>query len=122
MSVRGIRGAITVEANEAKQISSATLELVNGIVAANHLNPEDICSVFVTVTNDLDDTFPAQSIRQLPGWELVPLMCSLEVPVKGSLKHCIRLMFLVNTDKTQAEIEHVYLRGAQALRPDLSKS
>jgi len=122
MSVRGIRGAITVDANEAQQISSATLELVNGIVAANDLDPSDICSVFVTVTTDLDDAFPAQAIRQLPGWELVPLMCSLEVPVKGSLKNCIRLMFLVNTDKGQAEIEHVYMRGAQALRPDLSKS
>lgn len=122
MSVRGIRGAITVEANEAKQIAGATLELVNQMVEDNQLNPEDICSVFVTVTTDLDDTFPAQSIRQLPGWELVPLMCSLEVPVKGSLKNCIRLMFLVNTDKSQAEIEHVYLRGAGALRPDLAKS
>lgn len=122
MSVRGIRGAITVDANEGALIARATKEMMMDLVAQNDLAPEDICSVFITVTNDLDETFPAQTIRQLPGWELVPLMCALEVPVKGSLERCIRLMVLVNTDKTQAEIRHVYLGGAQALRPDLSKS
>ncbi|QAY66158.1 chorismate mutase [Paenibacillus protaetiae] len=122
MSVRGIRGAITVEANEKEQILSATLELLKGIVAENQIVPEDISCVFVTVTGDIDDTFPAVAIRQMDGWELVPLMCSLEVPVKGSLARCIRLMILVNTDKSQADIKHVYLRGAQVLRPDLAKA
>ena len=58
MSVRGIRGAITVEDNEEQPILQATVELLNGIVTANNIAPEDICSVFVTVTGDLDDTFP----------------------------------------------------------------
>ncbi|RIX53492.1 chorismate mutase [Paenibacillus nanensis] len=122
MSVRGIRGAITVEANDAKLIAGATLEMVSAVIAQNELHPADICSVLITVTNDLDETFPAQSIRQLPGWELVPLMCALEVPVKGSLERCIRLMVLVNTEKTQEEIRHIYLGGAKALRPDLANS
>ncbi|AJY77164.1 chorismate mutase [Paenibacillus beijingensis] len=122
MSVRGIRGAITVEANDRDQILQATSEMVEQIVAENAILPEDICSVFITVTTDLDDTFPAVAIRRLSGWELVPLMCSLEVPVKGSLEKCIRLMVLVNTDKGQAEINHVYLGGARVLRPDLSKA
>ncbi len=122
MSVRGIRGAITVEDNKEQPILQATVELLNGIVTANNIAPEDICSVFVTVTGDLDDTFPARAIRQMGGWELVPLMCALEVPVKGSLEKCIRLMLHVNTDKTQKEIEHVYLGRAQALRPDLTKA
>ena len=122
MSVRGIRGAITVEDNKEQPILQATVELLNGIVTANNIAPEDICSVFVTVTGDLDDTFPARAIRQMGGWELVPLMCALEVPVKGSLEKCIRLMVHVNTDKTQQEIEHVYLGRAQALRPDLTKA
>lgn len=122
MSVRGIRGAITVDANDGQQIASATLEMVKDLVIQNELDPADICSVLITVTNDLDETFPAQSIRQLKGWELVPLMCALEVPVKGSLERCIRVMVLANTEKSQAEIRHVYLRGAQALRPDLTKS
>lgn len=122
MSVRGIRGAITVDANDKGQILQATKEMLERIVAENAIQPEDICSVFITVTTDLDDTFPAIAIRAMSGWELVPLMCSLEVPVKGSLEKCIRLMVLVNTDKGQADIRHVYLRGAQVLRPDLSRA
>lgn len=122
MSVRGVRGAITVHANEEQPILQATLELLSEIVRVNGIAPDDICSVIVTVTGDLDATFPAAAIRQMPGWELVPLMCALEVPVKGSLEKCIRLMVHVNTDKTQKEIEHVYLGGAQKLRPDLAKA
>ncbi|QTH44861.1 chorismate mutase [Cohnella sp. LGH] len=120
MSVRGIRGAITVEHNEEQLILDATVELLNGIVEVNQFEPEDIASVLVTVTQDLDATFPARAIRQMAGWELVPLMCSLEVPVKGSLEKCIRLMVLVNTDVAQKDIRHVYLNRAQALRPDLA--
>ncbi|TVY04574.1 chorismate mutase [Cohnella terricola] len=120
MSVRGIRGAITVEQNEEQLILDATIELLNGIVEVNQFEPEDIASVFVTVTQDLDATFPARAIRQMAGWELVPLMCSLEVPVKGSLEKCIRLMVLVNTNVPQKDIRHVYLNRAQALRPDLA--
>lgn len=122
MSVRGVRGAITVEVNKEAEIMKATIEMLNDIVADNQIVPDDICSVFITVTNDLDEAFPARAIREMKGWELVPLMCSLEVPVKGSLERCIRLMVLINTDKSQAEIRHVYLNGAQALRPDLSKA
>ncbi|GIP15142.1 hypothetical protein J40TS1_07840 [Paenibacillus montaniterrae] len=121
MTVRGIRAAATVEANEANEIKAVTLEMVTKLVQENDVNPEDIASVLITVTNDLDEAFPAQAIRQLPGWELVPLMCALEVPVKGSLPKCVRLMVLVNTEKAQQEIKHIYLGGAKALRPDLAK-
>jgi chorismate mutase len=120
MGVRGIRGAITVDANEEEQILRATVELLNAIVERNAIRPEDIACVLVTVTQDLDATFPARAIRQMPGWELVPLMCALEVPVKGSLERCIRLMVLVNTTAEQADIRHVYMGEAQKLRPDLS--
>ncbi|QHT60542.1 chorismate mutase [Paenibacillus lycopersici] len=122
MSVRGIRGAITVDVNEEQPILQATAELLSGIVRANGIVPDDIASVFVTVTGDLDATFPARAIRAMAGWDLVPLMCALEVPVKGSLAKCIRLMVLVNTEKTQEQVEHVYLGGAKALRPDLAKA
>ncbi len=119
MSVRGIRGAITVDVNEEGPMLDATIQLLNGIIEVNQFAPEDIASVFVTVTQDLDATFPARAIRQMAGWELVPLMCSLEVPVKGSLEKCIRLMVMVNTDASQKDIRHVYLNRAEALRPDL---
>jgi chorismate mutase len=122
MTARGIRGAITVDVNEKQPILDATLEMLDRIVAENEISPEDICSILITVTADLDATFPAIAIRQMPGWELVPLMCALEISVKGSLERCIRLMVTVNTEKKQNEIRHVFLGGAQALRPDLAQS
>lgn len=121
MFVRGIRGATTVENNEENEILAATSELLDQIIAENSIIPEEIASVFVTVTTDLTATFPAKAIRAMSGWELVPLMCSLEVPVAGSLPLCIRLMVMVNTEKKQDEIVHVYLKEAMRLRPDLSK-
>ncbi|MGO4539717.1 chorismate mutase [Paenibacillus sp. 2TAB19] len=122
MSVRGIRGAITVEINDKQQVLDATLELLHTMITENGIVPDDVCSIFITVTNDLDEAFPAKAIRETSGWELVPLMCALEVPVKGSLEKCIRFMLLINTDKGLADIKHVYLGGASVLRPDLSQS
>ena len=120
MWLRGIRGATTVLNNEEKEILVATTELLLQIIAENQVVPEDICSVFVTTTEDLTATFPARAIRQMQGWELVPLMCSLEIPVKTSLKLCIRLMVHVNTTKTQKQINHIYLNEAKVLRPDIA--
>lgn len=121
MAVRGIRGATTVKENEEKEILEATTEMLLRIVEDNHVVPEDICSVFVTTTQDLTAAFPAKAIREMTGWELVPLMCSLEIPVQPSLPKCIRLMVHVNTDKSQREIRHVYLNDAKILRPDIAK-
>lgn len=120
MFVRGIRGASTVLKNDESEILQVTSELLNEIVVGNKVNPEDICSVFITVTHDLDATFPARAIRSMSGWELVPLMCSTEIPVQNSLPLCIRLMVLINTEKTQGEIVHIYMNEAKKLRPDLS--
>ncbi|GAA3405177.1 chorismate mutase [Paenibacillus hodogayensis] len=120
MFVRGVRGAITVERNEETEILNATAELLGQIVAENGIDPEDIASVFVTVTQDLNAAFPAKVIREMQGWELVPLMCALEISVPGGLEKCIRLMVSVNTTKSQKEIRHVYLNNAIKLRPDLS--
>ncbi|MBD1371616.1 chorismate mutase [Hazenella sp. IB182357] len=120
MSVRGIRGAITVEENETNVILAETKTLLLEIVAQNKIMPEDICSVFVTVTADINATFPARAIRTMPQWEAVPLLCASEIAVPGSLPRCIRLLVLVNTEKPASEIQHVYLKEAEQLRPDLS--
>jgi chorismate mutase len=120
MLVRGIRGAITVEWNTESEILSATSELLMAMMEANHIQPTDLCSVFITVTGDLTATFPARAVRQLEGWEFVPLMCALEIPVEQSLQKCIRMMFHVNTSKEQDEMKHIYLREATRLRPDLA--
>jgi len=121
MWVRGIRGATTVERNDEQEILQSTAEMLHEIVVENEVVPEDICSVFVTTTTDLDAAFPARAIRQLAGWELVPIMCSVEIPVQPSLPKCIRLMVHINTQKKQNEIRHVYLNEAKRLRPDIAK-
>lgn len=118
--VRGIRGAITVEQNEIETIHRATTELLLQMLRDNEVEPRDIASCFITVTPDLNATFPARAVRDLDGWDLVPLMCALEVPVPGSLPRCIRLLLHVNTAKEQEEVRHVYLREAVNLRPDLT--
>lgn len=119
---RGIRGATTVARNEESDILEATAAMLKEVVERNEIEPEDICSVWITVTPDLDATFPARAIRALSGWDMVPLMCSTEIPVKGGLPKCIRLLIQVNTTKGQREMKHVYLNEAQSLRPDLAAS
>ncbi|BFH13318.1 chorismate mutase [Paenibacillus melissococcoides] len=122
MHARGIRGATTVQRNDADEIRRETTVLLEHIVAENQIVPEDIVSIWITMTQDLNASFPAQAIRAMPGWEWVPLMCAVEVPVAGSLPLCIRLMVTVNTNKSQREMRHVYLNDASQLRPDLATS
>ncbi len=119
MSIRGIRGAITVTADEPDLILQATRELLEEILAANEgMRPEDVGSALFTVTDDLVSTFPAQAARQM-GWGLVPMMCAREIPVPGSLRRVIRVLVHWNTELPQSAITHVYLREAVKLRPDL---
>ncbi len=119
MSIRGIRGAITVTADQPDLILQATCELLEAILEENTgLQPEDIASTIFTVTDDLISTFPAQGARQI-GWGLVPMMCAREIPVPGSLPRVIRVLVHWNTEIPQSEIKHVYLREAVKLRPDL---
>ncbi|WNC17263.1 chorismate mutase [Brevibacillus brevis] len=122
MGVRGIRGAITVEADTREEIVSSTKLLLEEMVTRNQVQPEDIGSVIITTTEDLSATFPAQAARMLEGdgWQYVPLMCAREIPVPGGLPLCVRVMMHVNTEKTAKEIQHVFLRDAVKLRPDLT--
>jgi len=120
MACRGIRGATTVQTNTRDEILLATRQLLALMIRLNDIQPEDVCSTLFTVTRDLDAEFPALAARQL-GWLDVPLMCSYEIHVPGSLQRCIRIMITWNTDKTQKEIVHPYLKDAKRLRPDLSK-
>jgi chorismate mutase len=119
MPIRGIRGAITVTADEPDLILQATRELLEAILAENEgMRPEDVASALFTVTEDLASTFPAQAARQM-GWGLVPMICAREIPVPDSLPRVIRVLVHWNTELNQNEITHVYLRDAVKLRPDL---
>lgn len=116
--MRGIRGATTVAENTSEAILEATRELLSQLLEDNQLEYEQICSIIFTVTPDLNAAFPAEAARAI-GMTMVPLLNALEIPVPGRLEKAIRIMLHVNTDKTQAEIRHVYLHGATVLRPDL---
>ena len=117
--VRGVRGATTVERDDAEAILSATEELVREVVVANGIAPEDVASALFTVTPDLRAEFPAAAARRM-GWTMVPLLNFTEIGVPGRLEKCIRILVHVNTEKSQAEMVHVYLREAVTLRPDLA--
>jgi|SRR5450432_4259853 chorismate mutase len=119
MYCRGIRGATTVERNDREEILAATTELLQLLVLHNELQSEDIASVIFTVTDDLNAEFPAVAARDL-GWTETALMCARELPVPGSLDKCIRVLLHVNTERSAAEIQHIYIRGAVSLRPTLS--
>jgi chorismate mutase len=117
LRLHGIRGATTVEANEAAPILAATDELLRAIIESNGLEPDDIVSALFTVTSDLDAAFPARAAEDF-GWNIVALLHATEIPVPGSLPKCIRLLVHAYTPRSRAEIKHCYLRGATSLRPD----
>ena len=122
MSVRGIRGAISVEANERDEILAATRELLEAILERNSITEYDeIVSAVFTTTTDLTACFPAEAARGI-GMSQVPLLCASEIKVEGGMPYCIRILLHVNTDKKQSEIIHVYLREAANLRPDVSSA
>ena len=119
MACRGIRGATSVDINDADSIIAATRELLERIVVANDLLVKDVASVTFTATPDLDAAYPARAAREM-GWVNTPLLCMQEMAVVGSLPRCIRVLVFWNTDLSSDQVQHVYLGAARALRPDLA--
>lgn len=97
---------------------AATGELLEHMQRINSFATRDVAAVFFSVTGDIHSAFPARAARGM-GWDQVPLMCFREMEVEGSLSLCIRILVLWNTELDQEQIRHVYLHGAQVLRPDL---
>jgi chorismate mutase len=120
MLCRGVRGATTADDNSRAAILTATRQLLALMIRVNGIEPQDVGSAIFSLTRDLDAEFPALAARQL-GWLDVPLLCTYEVDVPGSLRRCVRVLIHWNTTKAQDEIQHVYIKEAVKLRPDLSK-
>ena len=118
LNVRALRGATTAKGNSRLEILEAARELVLEVISRNSVKPEDLACIIFSSTPDLDAAFPAAAAREA-GLNTVPLFGAQEVGVEGSPEKCIRLLALFNTEKTQADLRHVYLRGAAVLRPDL---
>jgi chorismate mutase len=120
MMVRGVRGAITVEENTAEAILDATDEVLRVMIATNGIVEEEVASVLFTTTPDLNACFPAKAARNI-GWRRVALMGFQEADVPEGLQMCIRVLIHWNTTKSIDEVQHIFLRGAIALRPDIAK-
>ncbi len=118
MSVRAVRGATQIDADDKEQILSASAELVQEVLHRNELVSDDVISIIFTMTNDLRADFPAYAARQM-GLTDVPLLCTTEIPVPGSMPRVIRMLAHIDTGRSRSEVRHVYLRGAAALRTDL---
>ncbi len=116
--MRGIRGATRIEANTVEAMEDGVAELCRALTEANHIEPAEIVWAIFTVTHDLDADFPARAARVKGGWPTVPMICSREIPVPGSLPRTVRVLIHVDSGRP-GDAKHVYLRGARVLRPDL---
>ena len=97
----------------------ATEALVQEMIRSNQVKADDVAQILISVTEDIDAVFPAAAVRRIEGWSYVPVMCMREIPVPNSIQKCIRVMMTVNTLIEQDKINHIYLKEAVALRPDL---
>jgi chorismate mutase len=120
VTVRAVRGAVQVSGNDQADILAGTTELVTEVMSRNELSTDDVISVIFTATPDLTAEFPALAARKL-GFQEVPLLCATEIDVPGAMHHVVRLMMHVETAKPRSALQHVYLRGAAALRLDIAQ-
>jgi chorismate mutase len=120
VAVRAVRGAIQVDGDSRQEILDGSAELVRAVLERNNLAADDIISIVFTATPDLTAEFPAYAARLL-GLTDVPLLCASEIAVPGALPRTLRLLAHVETELSRAEVRHVYLRGAAALRTDLPR-
>ncbi|CAB4811961.1 unannotated protein [freshwater metagenome] len=120
MNVRAIRGATQVSSNDPISIGEGSKELLTAILVANDVSIDDVISVLLTSSPDLNAAFPASAAREI-GFQSVPLLCAQEIDVPGALPRTIRVMLHCNSLRSTQEIEHIYLHGASILRKDLAQ-
>lgn len=116
-----IRGAVQIDGDTQESIAAGVRDLCRAIVRDNSLAPDEIVSAFFTLTPDLRAEFPAK-IARAEGWMDVPMICMQELDVPGALPRVCRVMLHVDRDRRAGAVHHVYLGGARALRPDLSRA
>jgi chorismate mutase len=117
-AVRALRGATTVDVDRPEQLTERVTALLKEMFARNDVDHDDLISILFTATDDLTSIFPATAARTI-GLGDVPLICAREIAVPGSMPRCVRVMAHLETDRSRAELHHVYLEGAKSLRDDL---
>ncbi|MCA1063181.1 chorismate mutase [Rossellomorea sp. AcN35-11] len=120
--IRGIRGATTTDSDNEKEVLLSTESLLKEMILHNGIVPDDVASVFISATSDITSVFPAKALRNLTDWKHVPVMCMQELDVPHGLPFCIRVMIHYNTSTPQKDIQHIYMKNAVSLRPDLKNS
>ncbi|MEM9134083.1 MAG: chorismate mutase [Actinomycetota bacterium] len=120
MAVRALRGATTVDVDDPAEVRHRTIQLIETLFERNQLAGDDVISIFFTTTDDVRSLPPAAAARAF-GLEEVPLLCAQEMGSDIGLKHCVRMMIHVETDRARDELRHVFLRGATSLRPELAE-
>lgn len=120
MAVRALRGATQLDEDVREHLLTRVREMLSELLAANGLTADDFISVIFTVTGDVHSEFPAVAAREL-GFGAVPLLCTQEIEVPGSLPRVVRLLAHVETDRPREQLRHIYLHGARALRLDLAQ-
>lgn len=116
--VRAIRGATTVDDDEPAHLTERVVALLQRMLDRNGVAKDDLISVLFTATDDIHSVFPATAARTM-GLGDVPLICARELDIAGGTPHCIRVMLHCTTERTRAELHHIYLEGAKGLRDDL---
>jgi chorismate mutase len=117
-AVRALRGATTVDVDEELHVHERTIALLEAMCERNGVDHDDIISILFTATDDIHSTFPATGARKA-GLGDVPLICARELDIDGGTPRCLRIMMHLSTERTRAELHHVYLEGAVHLRDDL---
>lgn len=120
MAVRAVRGATQLDDDVRDHMLERVAEMVTDVMESNGLEVDDFISVIFTATSDLHSEFPAYAARRL-GFGEIPLICARELEIEGSMPRVVRMMAHVETDLPRADITHVYLHGAAALRRDLTR-
>jgi chorismate mutase len=117
-AVRALRGATTVDVDRADHVTERVQALIEAMLARNGVDKEDLISILFTATDDIRSVFPATAARGV-GLGDVPLICARELDIDGGTPRCVRVMMHLSTDRSRAELHHVYLEGAKGLRDDL---
>lgn len=117
-NVLALRGATTLTHDERDHLLERVETLLAEMMSRNGVEHDDLISIFFTATPDVHSVFPAAAARRM-GLGDVPLICAQELDIDGAMPRCIRVLMQINTERSRAELRHVYLEDARSLRDDL---
>ena len=117
-SVRALRGATTVDADDPDHITERVMEMLDALMDRNGLVHDDVISILFTATDDIHSMFPAFPARKA-GFGDIPLICARELDIEGGTARCIRVLMHIETPRPRQDLRHVYLHGAAGLNDDL---